>query len=492
MAQSEVSGVARHTGIYFLGSILNRAASFILLPLYLKTLSTTEFGWLSIVLASMEVLALGLGLGIGNAMVRLLVECDCDSQRGRVIGSALVLFLLPATLVLALAVPAGQVVASYFSATGISPSLLSIGFAAVVFTVLFELILSVFRGLKQSWWYTFLSTGKSVLFLVLNTVFLLGFGWGVAGILWGTLISVALLSGIAVFRFSRTYPLTYSYDILRRLAKIGLPIIPGAVLDALFTSMDKFYLASSVNPAIIGIYALAGRLAQLLRIAVAAPFAQIWTVRRLEVETNPDADSDDPIFTTILLGYLMILLTSCVGLSLLGPEIIRVIGRSEYVRAADFIPFMTAGLFLYVLKWNFEIGIFAAEKTLWISLVSLITVLVALPVYSYIVPAYGAKGAAIAFVALGILRTAMTMFLANKVSTLARSFPSQETALLCMAAVASYMGARVISGAFIPFEGLGIRVLALGIFILFCALVGILNNDMRTQITSAIRKRIRT
>lgn len=489
MAQSEARGVARHSAIYFLGGLANRSASFLLLPLYLKTLTPTEFGWLSLVLAATEILALGIGLGIGGALVRLIVACKDHEEVGTVIGSSIALFLLPASLTLALIWPASQILASYFADTGIAASLFALGMSAAVFSVLFEVLLSVYRGLKKSWWYTFLSTAKSVLFLGLNLLFLLVMGWGVSGILFGTFLSMALLCALAISQLIRHYPVSVSRSHMKRLARIGLPIVPGAVMDAVFASLDKFFLAAEVSAAMVGVYALAGRLAQLLRISVAAPFAQIWTVRRLEVETDPNPDTPPAVFRAIMVVFLAVLIFVSLALSILAPEVIWVIGRVEYMDAARFLPLILLGLLLYVLKWNFEIGIYAREKTIWISLVSFATVATAIPVYMVLVPAYGAMGAAVAFVALGALRAVLTMIVANRISSIVRTFPFTELGVFLALATAAYLGVGYFAGPPTPF---GALVLRLGILLCAAILGGVMlfaDPHLRVSTIANFRKR---
>lgn len=479
MAQSEVSSIARHSAIYLLGGLLNRSASFILLPLYLNVLTPTEYGWLSVVLVSMEVLALLLGLGLGSAMVRLLVDCETEEQTGEVIGSALAFFLLPSLVLLALVWPASQAVAALVKTAGIPPMLFALGFGAAIFTVLFEICVSVFRGLKMSWMYTALSTGKSVLFLGFNTLFLIGFQWGVTGVLLGTIISVALLVIYTLYWFWSRYSLSVSKPVMRRLAKIGLPIVPGAVLDAVFSAMDKFYLAAFVDPATVGVYALAAKLAHLVRIGIAAPFAQIWAVRRLEVETAPGDAQNNPIFASTFFGFLMLLLAASLALSLFAPEVIWLIGKPGFYGAAEFVPFALAGIYLYILKWNFEIGIFAAEKTIWVSVVSGAVLLLAVPLYSLLLPAYGAYGAAVALVILGVIRSTLTAILSSRFSSVVRTFPFWRAMAGLALTVACYVIPRYLTGAFTPFEDLGIRALSLLAFTCITALGVLIFGDVR-------------
>ncbi|MEO1139901.1 MAG: hypothetical protein AAFW87_10640, partial [Pseudomonadota bacterium] len=162
-------------------------------------------------------------------------------------------------------------------------------------------------------------------------------------------------------------------------------------------------------------------------------------------------------------------------------EIIWLIGKSDYYGAAEFVPFALAGLYLYTLKWNFEIGIFAAERTIWMSVVSGVVLVVAAPLYSYIIPIYGAIGAASVLVTVGLLRTVLTAILAGRVSSIVRTFPFWRALAGATAAVLCYVVPRLVTGPFMPFEHLEWRALGLlaffGVTLLGLAMHGSLSRN---------------
>ncbi len=61
----QAGSVLRHGVVYFVGSLLNRSAGLILLPVYLHALSPAEFGVYAVLISLMDVVGIGIGLSLG-------------------------------------------------------------------------------------------------------------------------------------------------------------------------------------------------------------------------------------------------------------------------------------------------------------------------------------------------------------------------------------------------------------------------------------------
>ena len=70
----------KHTFIYSLGNLSAKLVGLILLPLYTSHLSTSEYGILSLLEASSQVIVGILGFGMANAMMRWFVSEKSDNS----------------------------------------------------------------------------------------------------------------------------------------------------------------------------------------------------------------------------------------------------------------------------------------------------------------------------------------------------------------------------------------------------------------------------
>src|SRR5688500_6044600 len=79
----------KHSSIYSAGHVLNRAAAFLLLPLYTRHMSVAEYGLLELLYSVKVVVASLLSMGLAHATLRFYFEFEEESQRRRVVGTTL-------------------------------------------------------------------------------------------------------------------------------------------------------------------------------------------------------------------------------------------------------------------------------------------------------------------------------------------------------------------------------------------------------------------
>ena len=68
-----VKRILKHSTAYAFGTVLNRAVSIVLLPLYTSYLTKVEYGILEILLITSTVILLSLQFGIGSAIFRNVI-----------------------------------------------------------------------------------------------------------------------------------------------------------------------------------------------------------------------------------------------------------------------------------------------------------------------------------------------------------------------------------------------------------------------------------
>src|SRR6516164_11809992 len=82
----------RHAAVYGLANMLVRAASFILVPLYLHTMSQAEYGVVEILDRLGETVAAMLLIGgLRQALLTFYQQADDEFERRRVFGAAMLL-----------------------------------------------------------------------------------------------------------------------------------------------------------------------------------------------------------------------------------------------------------------------------------------------------------------------------------------------------------------------------------------------------------------
>ncbi len=144
---------------------------------------------------------------------------------------------------------------------------LQIIFAGMVTTFGYNAISAVLRGLGDSRTPLYLLIASTILNVILDLLFVVVFGWGVAGAAWATVISQAASFAGGVMYINRTNEylridvrkLRFDFEILKLQLKIGLP----NGIQQTLVSIGMMALTRIVNgfgPTVMAGFAAAGRL----------------------------------------------------------------------------------------------------------------------------------------------------------------------------------------------------------------------------------------
>jgi O-antigen/teichoic acid export membrane protein len=87
MANREIKFLLKHSSIYGIGTIVGQAVGFILLPLYTRYLTPTDYGVATLIDITMGLAGVAAGSGIANAMPRFYYDRQDDEGRNLVIST---------------------------------------------------------------------------------------------------------------------------------------------------------------------------------------------------------------------------------------------------------------------------------------------------------------------------------------------------------------------------------------------------------------------
>lgn len=414
MNRTELSAIWRHSRIYGVGNVVNRLAGLVLLPVYLHVLSPGEFGVLAIVTLTTDVLGVLLGLGLGRAFIRFHAAAQTDGERDRLLVTSLLLLLSLGAPFAILAFPIARLASELLFSGHEHTVVFAYANLSVVFTVLLNFELSCLMAKKASKAYFLASAYKSLLMLATNLFLVVYAGLGVKGVVLGTLLSSIVVGGILLLSLLRGRRLTGSVRTARKLIVFAAPLIPSVLLDTVAAALDKVAINHFAAPSAVGGYSSGQRLSSLLQLFVVQPFMQIWAVRRLEVLEHGTAQGRSSL-AWVFDCFFVILCAAALFVSLFAPEIVALIAAAEYAPAAEVVPILALAELVLVYRSFFELNVYRANATRHLPWVSLVTVAVAVPVYVWLVSAYGIEGAALAFLAMAILRVGLVARLALRV-----------------------------------------------------------------------------
>ncbi|HVL67121.1 MAG TPA: oligosaccharide flippase family protein [Vicinamibacterales bacterium] len=386
---TKLRGLSKSLAIYGLGDAAIQAINFLLLPVYVQYLSRTDYGIIALLAAVEAPLKLLFRWGVDGAFMRFWYEED---QHGRQrLASTLFLFLLAANgILLAAAVLLAPLLSQrLFDQPGYTLALqlvllntFAIGFTFIPFHVL--------RIQNKPAQYSALALARSVATLVGRLVLIVGFGWGVMGIIVTDVVVTAVLLVVLLPWFRPLIRLTFSKQALRESLAFGLPRVPHGFALQLMAVADRFILQKFRTTAEIGLYSMGVSFGLIPKIVLAA-FESAWAPFYYATSREPDARR---VFATVTTYGVALLALMTAVLAATGRDLLDLMTRGEFTAAAPVVTWTAVGVFFYGCYLLTSIGLNITRNTRYYPVSTMAGAAVNVGLNLALIPGYGMLGAA--------------------------------------------------------------------------------------------------
>ena len=390
----------RHAFLYGLGSVLVQAGGVVLVPLYTRCLSTTDFGALEVLgrCAEMAGTLLLIG-GLRQGLMTFYQQSKSDAEREQVFRSTMALLivisLVGGGVIMALAGPVCNCFQDHGRPT-LSPDLMRLAVLGVLLEPLAMMPLALLQARVESALFVIITISQFVVRVALCVLFVAVLHWGVAGVLTAAAVTTGSYGiGLSLRELLRkgAWP---DRKHLVGLMRFALPFLPGALGFFILQNGDRFFLLYWRNEEAVGVYGLGYKVALTVATFSIAPLYMVWATRMYKAAEQLDAPQVfGRTFTRIMGAFLLVGLAAC----LFQDEAVRILGGAKYVGAAAIIaPVVLAGFFQAAAALM-DAGFYVRRRTglkLYITLASTVVILV---LYVVLIPTFGAMGAALATVA---------------------------------------------------------------------------------------------
>lgn len=386
----------KHTVIFGIGDIAQKAVGFILLPLYMRCLSPEDYG----VLAMLGIISMafaGLVLqGLPTASFRAYsydYGNDEGEQKDAVCTAYTYLLVVSFVVYLFL-----FVTAPFWSDVLFKEGEFTLFIRLVFVTEFFNcssiIPFVILRARLLSAWVAGISLGRVLINTLLTVWFVVYLDMGVKGVLLSNMIVSGLvffLSPLIPIIIHKSFPLRISWDKLRWMLAFGLPMIPGIFAGWIMSSADRCFLEYFSTREQLGLYAIGFKLASILAIVFINPFSKTWPAIFYPKANDGDAKKVFSQFATyfLLVGCMMSLAIICVS-----DHLIRIIGPEEYWAAYIVVPLLVTGILIHGFQRTVNLGLFVKNKTKYAPLIVIAGALSNIVFNAMLIPTFGMVGAA--------------------------------------------------------------------------------------------------
>ena len=398
--------------IYALANILQRGMMLILLPIYARYFSKSEFGAMDLLYQSILILVLISSLGLPQGLPRGFYKENTTEEDNKKLLGVLSLFIFPITLtvfgLIWLLSPA--ITEILFNQQGSEDwiKLTAILFFAMV---LQQFPLAVLKAQKKAAQYSLWSFITFILVASSNIYFIIYKQMGLPGMLISNIIGFGSVGVILTAQLSTHIKINIEWHRLTPLLAFGLPMLPALLFRKVIDVSDRYFLPQLHSMDALGEYVMAVKIANMIEIAVLTPFLFAWQPFFYSIAHQENAKE---IFAKVTLYFFMILSLVFLIIVILAPEILQIIGNGGYASSINMSVFLVLAALLNGVQYTISPGIHLSNKLTKEAACMFAAAVVNIIFNIILIPIYAGIGAAYAtLIAFGFYLV-ITFCLANK------------------------------------------------------------------------------
>jgi O-antigen/teichoic acid export membrane protein len=405
---SRIKNLFSHTLIYGIGSTAGRFAGFLLIPVYTRYLSTSDYGILSLLYMMSSFLFIFLNMGMSSAIFKSYFHADNDYDKKTVTFTALTTVMIICLSILSVSLFCNTWISNIIVGSKDYGNLIALVICVTNLNVVLRIPFALLRAKEKSKAYMFWSLLKVLLSIFFSITLVVFMRRGVNGVFEGEAIALSIILMILFYYLVKDIHFRFSWKIAKEMLNYGIPLVPAGIAIFVITLSDRFFIRHYCTLHDVGIYSLGYKFGEIMGLmAMAVQLA--WPTFLFSNEKTPYAQELYSRTTTyyIAAGVFIWLL-----LSTFGPEIIALMAKETFYEAYRIIPFIALSYLLSGLAYIASVGLFLKNKTKYMALYSGAGAIINLALNYILIPRYGILGAAIATV----MSYALQMVLAFTIS----------------------------------------------------------------------------
>jgi O-antigen/teichoic acid export membrane protein len=444
--------------IYGLSGMITRFLGVWLVPVYTRLFSPEDYGVLSLVQATVAVVATLVVLALDNSAARWYWDSEDEADRKRTVASgalcqlavagAAALALWAAADVLAARVVGRDDAGGYLRLLALTLPLGQLG----------GVVTNWLRMRRRAVATTLFTLGTSVVQIGATLVLVVLYRQGLRGVYVAQVLAAAVgtVAAAALLR-DWVHPRHFDARRLREMLGYALPLIPTGLAFWVVAFADRYVVQRFASIGEVGLYSVGNSLAALVGLLTGA-FQQAWGPFALSIHRAPDARQT---YADAFLAYAVLTAVAAAGLALLAPEAIRLVATERYVGASSVVGPLALGYAMTGLTYVAATGATIMKATGPVGLAITVAAALNLGLNFLLVPAFGKVGAAVATLASQAVTPVYLFHRSQRLYAIPYRFGAG-------AAVYALALAVIAAGAALPLRGataVAAKLLLLGLFL---------------------------
>ena len=406
---ANLKNILRHSLVYGISNIAQKASGVILLPLFTYYLSVEEYGRYGLLFITTVIISQSLVLGQSSAVIRYNNLVDFRERKKSIFFTlTLIVFVVTILFVLIAELNLDQITSWFGSFQDFRlPIKVCIYIVAVV--TINNVLLGKLRADEKSIIYTLSGLIKFVVQIGFTIYFLVSLKMGLVGVLLGQLAGEISTILVVVPSLAKEIEFKFEKNIIKDALSFGFPLVFSAVAINLLNGSDRYIIKFLIGEKVLGLYELGYRVGGVINMLLIIPFNLSLLPMAYKVyQTEGDRDYYKKLKTYLT----FVLLWAGLALSLFSKEIVEIFAlNSSYYSAYQVVPYIILAYILYGISTISSLGMFLSGKNIYMAFITMLCAGLNIGLNFWLIPQFGIIAAA--------FNTVIAFFIQDNLSILA-------------------------------------------------------------------------
>ncbi len=382
--------LGKHSAIYGLGGLIQRIVAVLLLPVYTRHLSPSDYGAIEALVALSAVIYALLRAGIQSSFFRFYLQTDDERKRLTIVRTAFWFTMGTATLALVAGVALAGPISEFLFGSSEHTDLVRAAFVGLWAAMNYEQLTALFRVEERSVSYSIASLANVLVTVGAAILLVVVLDQGPLGVLVGNFSGTLAVYGVLLAYRRTQLGLEFDTGVFRRMIEWGMPLVPSVLALTVIDFSDRFFLIRLQDAHELGLYAIGMRIAVGLLFVLAA-FRTAWPAFAYSIRDDEEAKR---VYGFVLTYVTFFSAWVALALGLGSPWLVRLLTTPEFYDGSRVVAplafaFVIFGGYVVVVA---SIGRVGRRGSNWIvtGAAALLNVVLNL----VLIPRYGMTGAA--------------------------------------------------------------------------------------------------
>ena len=387
----EIRRLGKHSAIYGVGGLIQRVVAVLLLPLYTRYLTPSDYGAIEALVALSAIIFALLRAGIQSSFFRFYFRAETDPERLTIVRTSFWFTMGAATIALVAGEIFAPEVAHLLYKSDEHVNLVRAAFVGLWATMNYDQLTALFRVEERSISYSIASLTNVAVTIGMTVLLVVVLGKGPVGVLVGNFSGTLVVYAVLLAYRRTQLGLEFDGGVFRNMIEWGMPLVPSVIALNAIDFADRFLLVRIKGQHELGLYAIGMRIAAALLFVLAA-FRTAWPAFAYSIREDNEARRTYGFVLTYVTFFSS---WAALGLGLAAPWLVRLLTTPDFYDGAEVVPilsfaFVVFGAYVVVVT---SIGRVGRRGSNWIitGIAAVIGVLLNLA----LIPPFGMKGAAV-------------------------------------------------------------------------------------------------